>query len=491
MLFSKVSLVVATIAALILIFVSSCREKPAAVQTVTETWEKPRVPDWHKNATIYEVNLRHYTKENTFKSFEAQIPRLKEMGIDILWFMPINPVSVKNRKGELGSPYSIGDYYKTNPDYGTLDDFKSMVKAIHDAGMHIIIDWVPNHTGWDNPWITEHPDWYTHDKDGNIIDPIDYNTGKSWGWTDVADLNFDNKEMRIGMIDALKYWINETGIDGFRMDVAHGVPVDFWAQCADSLYKIKPLFMLSEGEVPDIVNNGTFIADYGWEMHHTLNEIAATQGASRIKRANVEQGNVKEGEKAIIKKTALDIDTILAKKANQYQKGYQMQFTSNHDENSWADTEFARMGDGHLAFAVLTATFNGFPLVYTGQESAMDKKLEFFKKDEIPWGDYKYAPFYKTLFDLKHRNKALWNGSYGGPLVKIKTGNDTNIYAFTREKDGDKVLVIINLSSKDQKGNIQGAAGSYTDVFTATKQEWKDGDSISLKPWEYKVYSNK
>ena len=491
MLFSKVSLVVATIAALILIFVSSCREKPAAVQTVTETWEKPRVPDWHKNATIYEVNLRHYTKENTFKSFEAQIPRLKEMGIDILWFMPINPVSVKNRKGELGSPYSIGDYYKTNPDYGTLDDFKSMVKAIHDAGMHIIIDWVPNHTGWDNPWITEHPDWYTHDKDGNIIDPIDYNTGKSWGWTDVADLNFDNKEMRIGMIDALKYWINETGIDGFRMDVAHGVPVDFWAQCADSLYKIKPLFMLSEGEVPDIVNNGTFIADYGWEMHHTLNEIAATQGASRIKRANVEQGNVKEGEKAIIQKTALDIDTILAKKSNQYQKGYQMQFTSNHDENSWADTEFARMGDGHLAFAVLTATFNGFPLVYTGQESAMDKKLEFFKKDEIPWGDYKYAPFYKTLFDLKHRNKALWNGSYGGPLVKIKTGNDTNIYAFTREKDGDKVLVIINLSSKDQKGNIQGAAGSYTDVFTATKQEWKDGDSISLKPWEYKVYSNK
>jgi len=491
MLFSKVSLVIATIAALILIFVSSCREKPAAVQTVTETWEKPRVPDWHKNATIYEVNLRHYTKENTFKSFEAQIPRLKEMGIDILWFMPINPVSVKNRKGELGSPYSIGDYYKTNPDYGTLDDFKSMVKAIHDAGMHIIIDWVPNHTGWDNPWITEHPDWYTHDKDGNIIDPIDYNTGKSWGWTDVADLNFDNKEMRIGMINALKYWINETGIDGFRMDVAHGVPVDFWAQCADSLYKIKPLFMLSEGEVPDIVNNGTFIADYGWEMHHTLNEIAATQGASRIKRANVEQGNVKEGEKAIIQKTALDIDTILAKKANQYQKGYQMQFTSNHDENSWADTEFARMGDGHLAFAVLTATFNGFPLVYTGQESAMDKKLEFFKKDEIPWGDYKYAPFYKTLFDLKHRNKALWNGSYGGPLVKIKTGNDTNIYAFTREKDGDKVLVIINLSSKDQKGNIQGAAGSYTDVFTATKQEWKDGDSISLKPWEYKVYSNK
>jgi alpha-amylase len=491
MLYSKISLVVALFLGATLLFILSCREKQVATETPKTAWEKPRVPDWHKNATIYEVNLRHFTKENTFKSFEAHIPRLKDMGIDILWFMPIQPISVKNRKGELGSPYSIGDYYKTNPDYGTMDDFKSMVKAIHDAGMYIIIDWVPNHSGWDNPWITEHPNWYTQDKNGKIIDPIDYNTGKSWGWTDVADLNYDNAEMRIGMIDALKFWINETGIDGYRMDVAHGVPVDFWAQCADSLYKMKPIYMLSEGEVPDIVNNGTFISDYGWEMHHTLNEIAAYQGASRIKSANVVQGNVKEGEKKIEKKTALDIDAILAKKASQYQKGYQMQFTSNHDENSWADTEFARMGNGHKAFAVLTATFNGFPLIYTGQESAMDKKLEFFKKDEVPWGDYKYAPFYKTLFDLKHRNKALWNGEHGGPLVKVKTGNDENIYAFTREKDGDKVLVIINLSSKAQKGNISALPGTFTEVFSKTQKEFKAEETLELKPWEYFVYSSK
>lgn len=491
MLFSKISLVGALILGATILFILSCKEKQVVTETPTTAWEKPRVPDWHKNATIYEVNLRHFTKENTFKSFEAHIPRLKDMGIDILWFMPIQPISVKNRKGELGSPYSIGDYYKTNPDYGTMDDFKSMVKAIHDAGMYIIIDWVPNHTGWDNPWITEHPDWYTQDKNGNIIDPIDYNTGKSWGWTDVADLNYDNAEMRLGMIDALKFWINETGIDGYRMDVAHGVPVDFWAQCADSLYKIKPIYMLSEGEVPAIVNNGTFISDYGWEMHHTLNEIAAYQGASRIKGANVVQGNVKEGEKVVEKKTALDIDAVLAKKASEYQKGYQMQFTSNHDENSWADTEFARMGDGHKAFAVLTATFNGFPLIYTGQESAMDKKLEFFKKDEVPWGDYKYAPFYKTLFDLKHRNKALWNGEHGGPLVKVKTGNDENIYAFTREKDGDKVLVIINLSSKTQKGNIGALPGNFKEVFSNTQKEFKAEETLELKPWEYFVYSSK
>lgn len=491
MLFSKISFAFVISLIVILLFISSCRQKQVSLEPIKTTWEKPRVPDWHKNATIYEVNLRHYTQENTFKSFEAHIPRLKEMGIDILWFMPINPISLKNRKGELGSPYSIGDYYKTNPDYGTMEDFKSMVKAIHDAGMYIIIDWVPNHTGWDNPWITEHPDWYTQDKDGNIIDPIDYNTGKSWGWTDVADLNFDNAEMRLGMIDALRFWINETGIDGYRMDVAHGVPVDFWAQCADSLYKIKPLFMLSEGEVPDIVNNGTFIADYGWEMHHTLNEIAAFQGASRIKGANVVQGNIKEGEKQIEKKTALDIDKVLAKKAGQYQKGYQMQFTSNHDENSWADTEFASMGEGHKAFAVLTATFNGFPLIYTGQESAMDKKLEFFKKDDVPWGDFKYAPFYKTLFDLKHRNKALWNGEYGGVLAKINTGNDENIYAFTREKDGDKVVVIINLSSKVQKGKVSSIQGTFTEVFSDSKKEFGVEESIELQPWQYFVYSNK
>ena len=479
--------VITIIAGLIMV---SCRQKPQ--EPATQVIEKPRVPDWHKNAVIYEVNLRHYLKDNTFKAFESQIPRLKEMGIDLLWFMPVNPISVKNRKGELGSPYSVADYYNTNPEYGTLEDFKHMVQAIHDAGMYIIIDWVPNHTGWDNPWITEHPDWYTKDKNGNITDPIDYNTGKPWGWTDVADLNFDNKEMRIGMIDALKFWINETGIDGYRMDVAHGVPVDFWAQCADSLYKIKPLFMLSEGEVPDIVNNGTFIADYGWEMHHNLNEIAASQGANRKKAANVVQGNVKEGEKHVKIKNALSIDTIMAKKAKQYQKGYQMQFTSNHDENSWAGTEFERMGDGHKAFAVLTATIPGLPLVYTGQESAMDKQLEFFKKDSIAWGDYSYAGFYKTLFDLKHRNKALWNGSWGGPLVKISTGNDEHIYAFIREKDGDKAVVLINMSSKPQVAKLAGAGygGMYNDVFAGHSYELKEGASIEFTPWSYLVLSS-
>ncbi|MEZ4883939.1 MAG: alpha-amylase family glycosyl hydrolase [Chitinophagales bacterium] len=471
---------------------SATADTPIAAPAI----EKPLVPEWHKNATIYEVNLRHYTDEGTFKSFESHIPRLKEMGIDILWFMPIHEVSVKERKGTLGSPYAVTDYKGVNPDYGTMDDFKQMLKAIHNAGMHCIIDWVPNHTGWDNKWITEHPDWYTQDEDGNVIDPIDYNTGKSWGWTDVADLNYDNQEMRAAMIDAMTFWIKDVGIDGFRVDVAHGVPVDFWAQASDSLYAIRPLFMLAEAEVPAIVNNGAFVMDYGWEMHHLLNEIAKTQGANRKKGDKLVQGNKVEGEEAEeVKKNALDIDAMLAKKAKDYSKGYQMQFTSNHDENSWSGTEFDRMGAGHKAFAVLTATFNGMPLVYTGQEIGMDKQLEFFEKDLINWekGDKSYTDFYKTLLDLKHRNKALWNGEYGGKLVKIPTGNDENVYAFTREKDGDKVVVIINLSAAKQKAKLEGTdyVGDYTNVFSKAAMGLTEGMEMELKPWDYVVLSNK
>jgi len=253
---------------------------PQVVETV-QPIVKPLTPEWHKNATIYEVNLRQFTEEGTFQAFEAHIPRLKEMGIDILWFMPIHEISKTNRKGTLGSPYAVSNYYETNPDHGTLADFKHMLNAIHEAGMHGIIDWVPNHSGWDNNWITEHPDWYTKGPDGEITDPIDYNTGKSWGWTDVADFNYDNPDMRKGMIDALSFWVREVGVDGFRVDVAHGVPVDFWADCSDALYAIKPIFFFAEAEVPAILNNGAFVMDYGWEMHHTLNAIAASQGVNR------------------------------------------------------------------------------------------------------------------------------------------------------------------------------------------------------------------
>ncbi|WP_367390639.1 alpha-amylase family glycosyl hydrolase [Lewinella sp. LCG006] len=474
-------------------FLFSCKETEKTEDaTVVEevAVEMPRLPDWQKNATIYEVNLRHYTPEGTFNAFASHLPRLKEMGVDILWLMPIHPVSVARRKGGLGSPYAVADYLDVNPDFGTMDDFKALLKAIHDQGMYCIIDWVPNHTGWDNPWITAHPDWYTQDAEGNIVDPINPETGESWGWTDVADLNYDNPEMRRAMIDAMAFWVKDIGIDGFRVDVAHGVPLDFWEECNSELYQIKPLFMLAESAIPDRRNSGGFVMDYGWEMHHLLNEIAKYQGANRSENKQLVQGNLVDTEHQQMEpKTALDIDAILAQNKEDYHQGYFMQFTSNHDENAWAGTEFQRMGDGHLAFAVLTATFDGMPLLYTGMESAVDKQYEFFEKDEIEWGNYVYADFYHKLFDLKHRNEALWNGEAGGELVKIPTGNDENIYAFTREKNGDKVVVIINLSAQEQALKLTGDnfEGTYADLFSGEETTLTQNWATKMAPWSYHV----
>ncbi len=495
---NKTMFIILAIATFLIAITWSCKQnvgkdaaKDEPTQKPTPAYTKPRVPDWHKNANIYEVNLRHYTPEGTFRAFEAHLPRLREMGVDILWFMPIHEISKTKRKGGMGSPYAVNDYYDVNPDFGTMADFKHLLAAIHAANMYCIIDWVPNHSGWDNPWVTEHPDWYTKDKDGNITDPINYDTGESWGWTDVADFNYDNPDMRRGMTEAMSFWIKEVGIDGFRVDVAHGVPVDFWEACTDALYAIKPVFLLAEAEVPALRNNGSYIMDYGWEMHHLLNDIAKSRGANHKKADKLVQGNVVDAHnEKPINKHALHLDTMLAKKAKQYAHGYAMHFTSNHDENAWAGTEFERMGDGHKAFAVLTATFDGMPLLYSGQESAMDKQLAFFEKDEIPWGDFAYAKFYKTLLDLKHRNKALWNGEHGGPLVKIPTGNDEMVYAFTREKEGDRVVVAINLSGKEQSVELNGNgfAGTYTDVFTGEKTTLSDGMDLVLAPWRYRVW---
>ncbi|MEO0724178.1 MAG: alpha-amylase family glycosyl hydrolase [Bacteroidota bacterium] len=254
----------------------------------------------------------------------------------------------------------------------------------------------------------------------------------------------------------------------FFITTLHSVPADFFEQWTDALYDLEPIFMLAEAEVPELRNSGSFIMDYAWEMHHLLNQIAKTQGASRSQTQALQQGNLVETDDAEIEPhDATDIDALLAKKAGVYKQGYQMQFTSNHDENSWAGTEFERMGDGHQAFALLTATFNGMPLIYTGMEAAMDKRLEFFTKDEVPWGDYQYTDFYRTLFNLKHQNEALWNGEYGGELVKVPTGNDEYIYTFAREKNGDQVFVMINLSSESQVYSLEGDAhlGSYASAF--------------------------
>lgn len=197
-------------------------------------------PEWVKNAVIYEVNVRQYTPEGTFNAFTEHLPRLKTLGVDILWFMPVNPIGVKNRKGPLGSYYSVKDYTAVNPEFGTMEDFRRLVEQVHEQGMYAIIDWVPNHTAWDHRWTKEHPDWYKQDEKGEFVSPFD--------WTDVIQLDYDNEEMRQEMIEEMIFWIRESDIDGYRCDVAHMVPVDFWDEARKELDKVKPVFMLAESD---------------------------------------------------------------------------------------------------------------------------------------------------------------------------------------------------------------------------------------------------
>lgn len=427
-------------------------------------------PDWAKDGNIYEVNVRQYTAEGTFNAFARDIPRLREMGVTILWFMPIHPISKVRRKGTLGSYYAVGDYLGINPDYGTLEDFTKMVALAHSQGMHVIIDWVPNHTGWDNPWITNHPDYYTQNSKGEIIDPIDPKTGKSWGWTDVADLNYDNAEMRGAMIQAMSYWIQSAGVDGFRVDVASEVPLDFWREASTALRKIRPdIFMLAEAEIPAHRNEGLFAASYGWSFHQLLNQIA--------------QG----------KKNANDIQRWYEADREKFKRGYHMNFITNHDENSWNGTEFERMGAAVDALAVLAFTFDGIPLIYSGQEAGLKKRLSFFEKDVIDWGDFSRNDFYRRLLRLRKNNSALWAGAAGSEPMRITTDDDSRCYAFTREKGEDKLLVVLNLSNEPGRFQLMGnrPQGNYMDLFTGEPISLKADARVSLPPWGYMVLTNR
>ena len=446
---------------LVLIALLSCSEK----EVTNEVEYTLDLPDWAKHANMYEVNVRQYTEAGTFDAFAEHLPRLKEMGVDILWFMPIHPISKLKRKGTLGSYYAIGDYRGINPEFGDMQDFRDMVKQIHDLDMKIILDWVPNHTGWDHRWITENPDFYTKNADGEITDPINADTGESWGWTDVADLNFDNQDMRLAMIEEMKYWITEHDVDGFRCDVAHSVPDDFWAQSVPELQKQKHVFMLAEAEHDWHRNSGNFHMSYGWHFHHIMNSIA-------------------KGEK--------DVDEIRAymdEQAERFNKGFHLSFTSNHDENSWNGTEFERMGEGHKAFAVLSATFEGMPLIYSGQEEPLQKRLAFFEKDNIGFGEFQYGEFYKELLSLKDNNRALWNGSHGGKAEIISDSKE--VIAFVREKNGNQVVALINLTPNETSVKLgEKSLDSNLKVVLGDEKNIASSVEVTLGPWEYAVATN-
>jgi len=414
--------------------------------------------EWSKNAVIYEVNIRQYSKEGSFRAFEKDLPRLKKLGIEIIWIMPVNPIGEKDRKGKLGSYYSVKNYRAINPEFGNMDNFKHLVNAIHSLGLKVIIDWVPNHTALDNQLVKDHPEYYLKDSTGKFVSPFD--------WTDVIRLDYGNPATRKYMTETMQWWLTETNIDGFRCDVASMVPTDFWDELRPELEKIKPVFMLAEADIPAQQIKG-FDMSYDWKFHHLMNDIAKGK-----RNAND------------ILKHFNWVDSVYPGNS------FLMQFTSNHDENSWNGTEFERLGKGVQTFAVLAATVRGMLLIYNGQESAFNRRLKFFEKDSTDWDSYSLSPLYQTLTELKKRNNALWNGEEGGQMQRIPTNRDTSVFAFVREKENQKILVICNLSNKafELKLNSNVLTGNYMEIFTHKKKQFKRKDKLTLQPWEYCVY---
>ncbi len=422
--------------------------------------DTPKPPEWSENAVIYELNTRQFTLEGTFQAIEPRIEELKELGVKIIWFMPIHPIGEKKRKGTLGSYYAVRDFYGINPEFGTLADFRSLVDKIHQNEIYVIIDLVANHTAWDNPLIEQHPEWYTRDEDGNIVPPVK-------DWSDVADLNYGNREVWGYMIDVMKYWVSEIDIDGYRCDVAAMVPTEFWVKARNELDKIKPVFMLAEAETPELNANG-FDMTYASSMYHLFNNIANG------------------------KKSPEQIDALLRHEQNHYPKNsMRMRFTSNHDENSWHQSAITRLGEkGAQTFAVLTFTLPGTPLIYNGQEIGNRKSLEFFEKDPIIWKESFFRSFYQTLAHAYREFPALYRGNF----VKSRTSQDDIIYAFIRTENSEFVLIMTNLSPNEitTEIDLSELSGQFIELFTGEELAIIEQKlTFILEPWEYRVYVQK
>ncbi len=422
-------------------------------------------PEWSKDAVIYEVNIRQYTPEGTFAAFTKELPRLKALGVDVLWLMPVQPIGKLNRKGGLGSYYSVANYTAFNPEFGTEADFVALVDSAHKLGLKVILDWVANHTAFDHAWTKEHKDWYTLRADGTISRAID-DKGKETDWSDVADLNYDSQPMRAAMLGEMRWWLEHTAIDGFRCDMAGLVPRDFWKQVSDTLRAARPdLFMLAEWEDPAL--HESFDATYGWELHHLLNDVAQGKvGATQLRAYFTRQ------------------DSLFPSSA------YRLYFTSNHDENSWQGSEFERMRENHVPAYVLSATAqNSLPLLYTGQEASLSKRLRFFEKDTVDWSGPSLADFYGSLFALRHTQPALWNGPWGGKQTLLTTDGGERIFAFTRKRDGNSVVAFVNFGNIDATVQYVGlpTPGEYTDWFGKQSLTLATTQQITIPRHGYRV----
>lgn len=396
--------------------------------------------------------------------------------------MPIFPISQTKRKATggdnskfasempkeeqskyLGSYYAVSDFKKVNPEFGTLEDFRNLVKTAHENGIYVILDWVPNHTGWDHVWIKQHPEFYTHNEKGEIIDPINPETGKSWGWTDVADLNYDNKGLREAMSGDMMHWIKKENIDGFRCDVAGNVPTDFWAETIPKLRKEKNIFMLAEAWQPELLKSNLFDMYYGWETHHIMNRIA-------------------KGENTVTNWDNNILDNTKKYEANDIA----MNFVDNHDENSWNGTMKSRLGAAEETMTALSYLTPGMPLVYSGDEYGLDKSLKFFEKDSFTKVKGKQWEWRVKLGKLKNENCALNGGKKSASYTRISTSDDTKILAFARAKENSKVIYVGNLC-KTNTSFTSSFEGKFSDYMTGEKVNYTKNQKLNFKPWEYKI----
>ncbi len=419
-----------------------------------------QVPEWAKNAAIYELNTRQFTPEGTFRAAAEQLPRLRELGITIVWLMPIHEIGEVNRKGSLGSPYAVKDYYSVNPEFGTLDDLKYFVAKAHELGLYVIIDWVANHTAWDNPLHEKHPDWYERDWKG------DFRPTPWWDWTDIINLDYSKPELRRYMTEALRYWVKEVDIDGYRCDVAGDVPIDFWNNARRELDAIKPVFMLAEWEGRDL-HAQAFDMTYAFSWYEAVADIVA--------------GN-------------RTLDALIRYYARDFSRfpegGMRMVFVSNHDKNSWDGTQFEVFGDALDAAIVLSVVGEGMPLIYNGQEAGNERRLAFFEKDPIVWREHRIGNLYKELLALHKNNTALWNGAWGAPMLRVPNDSAEHVISFVRQNDDDKVFAVFNFSDKSLDVGFDETLyhGDYRDFANDENASLGAETRLTMRPWGYRVF---
>lgn len=412
---------------------------------------------WSQHAVVYEVNLRQYTREGTIAAFMQHLPRLKEMGVQILWFMPLTPISVLGRQGSLGSYYACSAYTAINPEFGTEADFKTLVTEAHRLGMYVIIDWVANHTGMDHVWTVSNKDWYLLDAQGDFTERN--------GWKDVIDLNYSSAAMRAAMVQAMQWWVHTFDIDGFRCDMAHLVPLDFWQEARLHCDQLKPLYWLAECE--EVTYHQVFDTTYAWAWMHASERYARGE-------AGLQQ-----------------VQDILHSYTQYPPHASKLFYTSNHDENSWNGTDTEKYGQAAKAWAVFTATWEGITLLYSGQENALDKRLAFFDKDAISWSQPPILhDFYQTLFQFKQQSKAL----QGGETFILPSEHSEQLFCYLRKKGEQVVLVLLNVSGRDRL-SLQvyhpWLTGIFKNVFSGLSHSFQPGETFELQAGEYLVYARK